>query len=61
MRLRPGKGSPASVASGIARAAASETPPRIPDHVISASADAAGIGSRSRSLLTSSRGSFAAG
>ena len=61
MRLRPGNGSPASVVSGIASAAASETPPRIPDHVISASADSAGIGSRSRIRRKSSRGSLAAG
>ena len=45
---RPGNGSPASVESGIASAAASETAPRIPDHVISASAERGGIGSRAR-------------
>ena len=32
MRSRPGNGSPASVASGSASAAASETAPRIPAH-----------------------------
>ena len=58
---RPGNGSPASVASGIASAAASETAPRIPDQVINASAARGGIGSRSRMWGTSSRGSFAAG
>ena len=61
IRLLPGKGSPASVVSGIASAAASETPPRIPVHEISASADVGGIGSRSRIRRESRRGSQAAG
>ncbi len=48
MKERCGKGSPASIVSGIASAAARETAPRIPAHAISVSADRGGIGSRSR-------------
>jgi hypothetical protein len=61
IRFRSGNASPASVVSGIASAAASETPPRMPDQEISASQETGGIGSRSRIRRKSRRGSHAEG
>ena len=61
IRSRPGNGSPAPVVNGIASAAASETPPRIPDQEISASVLTEGMGSRSRIRRTNRKGSHAAG
>ena len=56
IRSRPGKAAPASVCSGIASAAASETAPRIPVQEIRAGYCQGGYGSASRMRLLSARG-----
>ncbi len=61
MMSRPGNGAPPSIVSGIARAAASDTPPRIPDHPRTSGIRQVGYGSRSLILLNRKRGTYASG
>ena len=58
---RSGNGAPESVVSGIASAAASVTPPRIPAQPMKAMNCHGGVGSRSRRLRESQRGTYAIG
>ena len=61
IRLRPGKGSPSCTVSGIEKAMASETTPRIPAQAMTNGAFQVGFGSRSRIRADSMRGRNVAG
>ena len=61
IRSRPGSGAPASVSSGISRAAAIVTAPRMPLQPTNARCCHGGVGSRSRMCGNSQRGTQAAG
>ena len=58
---RSGNGPPASISNGIASAAASVTPPRMPAQPMNVMNCQGGVGSRSRRLRDNQRGTYAIG